>query len=73
MPLNQPVRRIAIVGTGVIGASWAAYYLSRGFDMVATVVDAVLKEAQGRSVDELARDENSVLVALLKQRAAVGI
>lgn len=36
MPVNQPVRRIAIVGTGVIGASWAAYYLSRGFDVVAT-------------------------------------
>ena len=36
MPLNQPVRRIAIVGTGVIGASWAAYYLARGFDVVAT-------------------------------------
>lgn len=32
----NPVRRIAIVGTGVIGASWAAYYLSRGFDVVAT-------------------------------------
>jgi 3-hydroxyacyl-CoA dehydrogenase len=30
------VRRIAIVGTGVIGASWATYYLSRGFDVVAT-------------------------------------
>jgi 3-hydroxyacyl-CoA dehydrogenase len=36
MSLNQPVRRIAIVGTGVIGASWAAYYLARGFDVVAT-------------------------------------
>jgi carnitine 3-dehydrogenase len=36
MPSNQPVRRIAIVGTGVIGASWAAYYLARGFDVVAT-------------------------------------
>ncbi len=34
--LNQPVHRIAIVGTGVIGASWAAYYLARGFDVVAT-------------------------------------
>jgi carnitine 3-dehydrogenase len=32
----KPVRRIAVVGTGVIGASWAAYYLSRGFDVVAT-------------------------------------
>ena len=36
MALNQPVRRIAIVGTGVIGASWAAYYLARGIDVVAT-------------------------------------
>src|SRR5690242_363715 len=30
------VRRMAIVGTGVIGASWAAQYLARGFDVVAT-------------------------------------
>src|SRR5271154_4227101 len=37
-----------------------------------TVVDAVLKEAGGRSVEQLAREENSVLIALLKQRAAVG-
>jgi carnitine 3-dehydrogenase len=36
MPFNKPVRRIAIVGTGVIGASWAAQYLARGFDVVAT-------------------------------------
>jgi len=36
MSLNQPVHRIAIVGTGVIGASWAAYYVARGFDVVAT-------------------------------------
>ena len=36
MSVNQPVRRIAIVGTGVIGASWAAYYLARGFDVIAT-------------------------------------
>jgi 3-hydroxyacyl-CoA dehydrogenase len=36
MTFNKPVRRIAIVGTGVIGASWAAQYLARGFDVVAT-------------------------------------
>ena len=36
MSSNQAVHRIAIVGTGVIGASWAAYYLARGFDVVAT-------------------------------------
>ena len=36
MSLNKPIRRIAIVGTGVIGASWAAQYLARGFDVTAT-------------------------------------
>jgi carnitine 3-dehydrogenase len=36
MPFNKPIHRIAIVGTGVIGASWAAQYLARGFDVVAT-------------------------------------
>ena len=36
MASHKPIRRIAIVGTGLIGASWAAYYLARGFDVVAT-------------------------------------
>ncbi|MBV9928051.1 MAG: 3-hydroxyacyl-CoA dehydrogenase, partial [Acidobacteria bacterium] len=36
MSFDKPIRRIAIVGTGVIGASWAALYLARGFDVVAT-------------------------------------
>lgn len=36
MSFNKPIRRVAIVGTGVIGASWAAQYLARGFDVVAT-------------------------------------
>src|ERR1700722_6178471 len=36
MSSNKPVRRIAIVGTGLIGASWAAQYLASGFDVVAT-------------------------------------
>src|SRR5881398_806247 len=36
MSFNKPIHRVAIVGTGVIGASWAAQYLARGFDVVAT-------------------------------------
>src|SRR5262245_28228764 len=36
MSYDKPIRRIAIVGTGVIGASWAAQYLARGLDVVAT-------------------------------------
>ncbi|AQS83779.1 MAG: 3-hydroxyacyl-CoA dehydrogenase NAD-binding domain-containing protein [Acetobacter aceti] len=30
------IRKIGIIGCGVIGASWAAYYLARGFDVSAT-------------------------------------
>ena len=33
---TESVRRVAIVGTGTIGASWAAHYLARGFDVTAT-------------------------------------
>ena len=36
MSFDKPIHRIAIVGTGTIGASWAAHYLARGFDVVAT-------------------------------------
>jgi carnitine 3-dehydrogenase len=32
----EEIKNIAIVGTGVIGASWASYYLSRGFSVIAT-------------------------------------
>lgn len=33
---NRPIRRIGIIGTGVIGASWTALYLARGLEVVAT-------------------------------------
>lgn len=36
MAKGKEVRNIAIVGTGVIGASWAALYLARGLNVVAT-------------------------------------
>src|SRR5215468_8967586 len=36
MSFDKPIGRIAIVGTGVIGASWAAQYLARGLDVIAT-------------------------------------
>jgi carnitine 3-dehydrogenase len=36
MSTQSTVRRVAIVGTGTIGASWATYYLARGFDVTAT-------------------------------------
>jgi 3-hydroxyacyl-CoA dehydrogenase len=36
MSSDRAIRRIAIVGTGVIGASWAAEFLARGLDVIAT-------------------------------------
>ena len=36
MGASKEVRNVAIVGTGVIGASWAALYLARGLNVVAT-------------------------------------
>lgn len=36
--MNSPksVQRVAIVGTGTIGASWATHFLAQGFDVTAT-------------------------------------
>lgn len=33
---TKPIRRIAIIGTGVIGASWTALYRAKGLQVVAT-------------------------------------
>ncbi|MGH6912770.1 MAG: 3-hydroxyacyl-CoA dehydrogenase NAD-binding domain-containing protein, partial [Geminicoccales bacterium] len=30
MPENQEIERVAVIGAGTIGASWAALFLSRG-------------------------------------------
>lgn len=34
--MQREVKRIAVVGTGVIGASWTAYFLTQGLDVDAT-------------------------------------
>src|SRR5262245_20074924 len=34
--LTRPIRKVAIVGTGVIGASWTALFLAKGLQVVAT-------------------------------------
>ena len=36
--MTRPIRQIAIIGTGVIGASWSALFLAKGLDVVATDV-----------------------------------
>ena len=51
MSLNKQVRRIAIIGTGVIGASWAAQYLARGFDVIATNPDPNAESKLRKDID----------------------
>jgi len=46
------IRNIAIVGTGVIGASWAAYYLSRGFNVTATDPAPNAEDGLRKYIDE---------------------
>jgi 3-hydroxyacyl-CoA dehydrogenase len=38
MSNNRAIRRVAIIGTGVIGASWAALFLAKGLEVIATDV-----------------------------------
>ncbi|HST12351.1 MAG TPA: 3-hydroxyacyl-CoA dehydrogenase NAD-binding domain-containing protein [Terriglobales bacterium] len=52
MSYDKPIHRITIVGTGVIGASWAAQYLARGFDVVATDPAPNAEENLRKYVDE---------------------
>lgn len=38
MSNSKQIQKVAIIGTGVIGASWAALFLAKGLDVVATDV-----------------------------------
>jgi len=48
---NKPISDVAIIGTGVIGASWAALYLAKGLDVVATDIAPNAEASLRRFVD----------------------
>jgi 3-hydroxyacyl-CoA dehydrogenase len=48
---NKPIRRVAIIGTGVIGASWSALFLARGLEVTATDVAPNAETALRRFVE----------------------
>ena len=48
---NKPIHRIAIIGTGVIGASWTALFLAKGLDVVATDIAPNAETALRKFVD----------------------
>ena len=51
MSTTKPIRRVAIIGTGVIGASWAALFLAKGLEVAATDVAPNAEEALKRFVE----------------------
>lgn len=48
---TKTIRQIAVIGTGVIGASWTALFLAKGLDVVATDVAPNAEAALRRFVD----------------------
>jgi 3-hydroxyacyl-CoA dehydrogenase len=51
MSNSKPVRRVAIIGTGVIGASWTALFLAKGLHVVATDIAPNAEAALRKFVD----------------------
>jgi 3-hydroxyacyl-CoA dehydrogenase len=52
MSCNKPIGRVAIIGTGVIGASWSALFLAKGLEVVATDVAPGAEAALRRFIEE---------------------
>jgi 3-hydroxyacyl-CoA dehydrogenase len=51
MSNGRPIRRVAIIGTGVIGASWTALFLANGVEVAATDVAPNAEAALKRFVE----------------------
>src|SRR6201987_2265560 len=49
---NKPIRRIAIIGTGVIGASWTSLFLAKGLEVTETDVAPTAEATLRRFVEE---------------------
>jgi len=51
MSPTKPIRRVAIIGTGAIGASWTALFLAKGLEVVATDVAPNAEAALKRFIE----------------------
>jgi 3-hydroxyacyl-CoA dehydrogenase len=51
MTTQEPIRNITIIGTGVIGASWASLFLAKGLKVVATDVAPNAEAALNRFIE----------------------
>jgi carnitine 3-dehydrogenase len=61
-----PIQRIAVVGAGVIGASWTAFYLRKDFDVVVTDPAPDARERLDRSLREVLGERHAALSARLR-------
>ncbi len=50
--MTNPIERVAVIGTGVIGASWTALFLAKGLDVTATDVAPGAEGRLRRYVDD---------------------
>src|SRR5712671_3426332 len=48
---TKPIRRIAIIGTGVIGASWSSLFLAKGLQVIATDIAPTAEAALRKFVE----------------------
>jgi 3-hydroxyacyl-CoA dehydrogenase len=48
---KKPIRRVAIIGTGVIGASWTALFLAKGLEVTATDIAPNAEAALRRFIE----------------------
>ena len=51
MSNDKPISRVAVIGTGVVGASWTALFLAKGLKVMATDVAPNAEASLGRFVD----------------------
>src|SRR5262245_22309981 len=49
---TKPIQKVAIIGTGVIGASWAALFLAKGLEVVATDIAPNAEAALKRYIEQ---------------------
>jgi len=50
--MSRPIKRVTVIGTGVIGASWTALFLAKGLEVVATDVAPAAEASLGRFVED---------------------
>jgi 3-hydroxyacyl-CoA dehydrogenase len=51
MSNNKPISRVAVIGTGVVGASWTALFLAKGLQVMATDVAPNAETSLRRFID----------------------